>query len=114
MEILTFEYKKAPVSGGFFCAYNLAFHSFINSVMVSRTEVILFARQALLPAKAYPFSKFPLKALYKAVTIQYGLRDISHVLIQLKGQAFGCLIPAFTFSKGNCNGWLVRACRRDF
>ena len=45
--------------------------------MVSRTEVILFARQALLPAKAYPFSKFPLKALYKAVTIQYGLRDIS-------------------------------------
>ena len=67
--------------------------------MVSRTEVILFARQALLPAKAYPFSKFPLKALYKAVTIQYGLRDISHVLIQLKGQAFGCLIPAFTFSR---------------
>ena len=67
--------------------------------MVSRTEVILFARQALLPAKAYPFSKFPLKALYKAVTIQYGLRDILHVLIQLKGQAFGCLIPAFTFSR---------------
>lgn len=67
--------------------------------MVSRTEVILFARQALLPAKAYPFSKFPLKALYKAVTIQYGLRDISHVLIQLKGPSFRLLDSRLYFLK---------------
>ena len=66
--------------------------------MVSRTEVILFARQALLPAKAYPFSKFPLKALYKAVTIQYGLRDIAR-LDTVEGTSFRLLDSRLHFLK---------------
>lgn len=40
------------VTAGFDSYFSLAFHSLINSVIVSFTDMIRLARQALLPAKA--------------------------------------------------------------
>jgi len=58
-------------------------YSLNNDWNISFTEDIFVALKAFAPAKAYPFSKLPFSALIRAVIMQYGLLEISQVLIHL-------------------------------
>jgi hypothetical protein len=50
--------------------YLLSLYSFSKDWNISFTDDILVALKALLPAKAKPFSKFPLSAFISAMIIQ--------------------------------------------
>jgi len=48
----------------------LSLYSFIRVWKISFTDDIFVALKALLPAKAKPFSKFPLRAFISAIIMQ--------------------------------------------
>jgi hypothetical protein len=50
--------------------YLLSLYSFIKDWKISFTDDILVALKTLLPAKAKPFSKFPLSAFISAMIMQ--------------------------------------------